>query len=707
MSMVDRRIDFSEELNSSQLSAVVSPPERPALVLAGAGSGKTRTLTYRVAWLLSECGIRPREILLLTFTNKAALEMLNRVNALTGFEPYKFWGGTFHSIGNKFLRIEGKAIGLKPDFTIMDAADAEAALKVAVNETRPKFLSNKDNPRLPLLMDIISYARNTRQTIPHAMADRFSWLETPAEQIVELAEAYAFNKREANLCDFDDLLELWLKLLRENPEILAKYSGQFANILVDEYQDTNALQCEILDLLASSGRITAVGDDAQCIYSWRGAELDNILHFRDRYPAAFIYKIEQNYRSTSQILAFANHILESMPVDDVYKKTLIPARKGDSLPIVARALDAASQARIVATMIMEIIDGGKYKAGDIAVLYRSHFQSMDLQMRLQEKRIDYVITSGVKFFEQAHVKDVIAQLKWVVNPSDFISFSRFLKFMPKIGEKTALKIYTTARDLSRKEGKSIPSVLGDVRVLAKVPLVARDLFADMAKGLAEIEKTIDASKTSEEVLEDSPESAPETLTQTDFFASFETSTQALKKVSTNFENVLELDCSTAHIVKLACSGWYVNAMKTAYENWQDRVDDFNALIEYAEKYEDFSDFLSNVTLEISESDANDAQKDQKPLDRVRLMTVHQAKGLEFPVVFVIGAAEGLFPTQRSIDACEVEEERRLFYVASTRARDHLIITYPRVGMINGSFEERMPSRFLECVPTDLYTVDLF
>ena len=437
-----KKIDFEKELNADQYSAVTSPPDRPALVLAGAGSGKTRTLTYRVAWLISECMIRPQEILLLTFTNKAANQMLARIEALTGCSARDFWGGTFHSVGNRFLRIEGSAIGLDSNFTIYDSEDCDKIIKKVVDENLPHFFSNKDNPRAKLLREIISYARNTRVSITSAMAYRFSWLETPTSQIEEIAKLYEAEKRSSNACDFDDLLELWLKLLQENPDILEKYRNRFSNILVDEYQDTNKLQSDILDLLASRGNISAVGDDAQCIYSWRGAEIDNILLFRDRYPAAFIYKIERNYRSSPQILRFANQILDRMPFEDEeYRKVLVPAREGVCNPRVVCSMDGTSQGRKVAQMIADIEMAGRYGYDDIAVLYRSHFQAMDLQLQLQYAKIPFVMTSGVKFFEQAHIKDIIAQIKFIENPKDRISFLRFCTFMPKVGDKTAFKIF--------------------------------------------------------------------------------------------------------------------------------------------------------------------------------------------------------------------------------------------------------------------------
>lgn len=691
------KIDFNAELNSDQYAAVTSPPDRPALVLAGAGSGKTRTLTYRVAWLISECGFRPRDILLLTFTNKAANQMLARIESLAGYPARSFWGGTFHSIGNRFLRIEGGALGLEPNFGILDTEDSDKVIKKAVEESYPHFFSNKDNPRSKLLREIISYARNTRSTIQTAMAYRFDWIETPASQIAEIARAYEAEKRAANNCDFDDLLELWLKLLSENPDILKKYSDRFGNILVDEFQDTNKLQSDILDLLASRGNISAVGDDAQCIYSWRGAEIDNILRFRERYPAAYIYKIERNYRSSPQILNFANKILDGMELDDEeFKKTLVPARDGNFKPRVMPAMDGASQGRNVARAIAEIESGGRYGYDDIAVLYRSHFQAMDLQLQLQYAKIPFVMTSGVKFFEQAHVKDIVSQIKFVANPKDNVSFLRFCRFMPKIGDKTAFKIFEKIREVAAS--KSLPEwrVLSDKKVLAKVPAAAKQMFEAAAADIEKLGGLVELAKRSEKHAEaDSAEKIP---VQTDFFADMAHAPEREAPADPAAENTTEADFSPKAIIKCACGGWYRDAMKTLYEDWEERAADFNALFEYASKFDDFDDFLASVALEISDAEGRESEVG----GRVRLMTVHQAKGLEFPVVFVIGAAEGLFPTQRSIDDGDVEEERRLFYVASTRAMDLLIISYPRVSAVGGNFEMRQASRFLEDIDPSTY-----
>ncbi len=691
-------IDYEKELNPDQLAAVMAPPDRPALVLAGAGSGKTRTLTYRVAWLISECEIAPYRILLLTFTNKASAEMLARIEKLTNVPASKFWGGTFHSVGCKFLRVHAEKIGLESSFTILDSEDAVKLLKNTAELVSPKFFSSKTNPKATLLFEIISFARNTMSSIADAMQTRFSWIETPVSQIKEIAQAYKKAKRASNSCDFDDMLELWYELLLNNQDVLENYRERFKNILVDEYQDTNKLQSAILDLLADRGQISAVGDDAQCIYSWRGAEIDNILTFKDRYPAANVYKIERNYRSSAQILRFANELLEQMPTDEIYKKILVPAKDGYFKPVVLSALDGASQGRLVSELIREIAESDKFSYSDIAVLYRSHFQAMDLQLQLQYKHIPFTITSGLKFFEQAHIKDVIAQIKFAANPKDFISFNRFVRFLEKIGDKTAQKIYNTASDLAQKKGISIFDALEDKSVLAKVPAVSREAFARMASSLNEISKSVSASSQIGE--------EPSLRKDVDKVSSLQMNLfdDVLSKDNSNNLSQKEVSVTAKmpeEIIKEVCAGWYKDAMMITYEDYLERAKDFDALMEYAAKYRDFDDFLANVTLEVAEAQAQD--KTAQDSGRVRLMTVHQAKGLEFPVVFVIGAADGLFPTKRSLEDGDVDEERRLFYVATTRAMEHLIITYPKVSVVAGELQMRPRTQFLDTVSPELYT----
>ncbi|MBO6103050.1 MAG: ATP-dependent helicase [Opitutales bacterium] len=663
-------IDFKSELNAEQYEAVCAPIDFPALVLAGAGSGKTRTLTYRVAHFIRELKIPPQRLLLLTFTNKAARQMLERVQALTGVESWRFWGGTFHSVASKFLRAEGASIGLEPDFSIADAEDSEKLLKLVVGECMPKFFANKNNPKAALLKDIISFSRNTCLPMERALQERFSWIETPPEDLEKIAGAYEARKRASKVCDFDDLLELWLKALNEDDILRERYQGRFANVLVDEYQDTNTLQCRILDSLCASGNISAVGDDAQCIYSWRGANIGNILGFKSRYPNAKIYKVGLNYRSTPQILDFANDVLSEVDNGDDFKKSLEPSRADSRKVQVVRAIDAQSQARVVADLIEELTFGASapYRLSDIAVLYRAHYQAMDMQLQLQYRDISFAITSGLKFFEQAHIKDAISQMKFAANPLDFVSFARFLKFMPKVGDKTCERIFFNARETAEKRNISIPEALSSPEVLAKVPEVSREIFSAMAKDISSLYKSVKISR------------APNAM-KTDLFDS-------------SAPRVAPKD-----MVGLVCGGWYLDLMKTAYEDWQDRRADFDSLYEYAARFPDLDMFLASASLEISEGAG-----DNKELfgERVSLMTVHQAKGLEFPVVFVIGAADGMFPLQRCIDEGDIDEERRLFYVACTRAKDFLVVCFPRVTFGKGHSEMREISRFVKIVKPALY-----
>ena len=313
-------IDFRKELNDEQFAAVTAPPG-PLLVLAGAGSGKTRTLTYRVAWLLSQ-GVRPGEILLLTFTNKAAKEMLQRVHELTGVEPGQFWGGTFHGMGHRALRMHGEAIGLEKGFTILDADESEGLLKQAVEESEKGFFKDKTHPRPGPLHDLISMGRNTVNSLQETITRYFPQHEELIDRVPVFASRYAAKKKAAKVLDYDDLLEFWLRLLKESPQTAAYFTQRFKHVLVDEYQDTNKLQAEIVDLIGAHHRVMAVGDDAQCIYSWRGADFENILTFPDRHPGTVIHRIETNYRSTPQILELANGVLLAQPKGRHFDKEL-------------------------------------------------------------------------------------------------------------------------------------------------------------------------------------------------------------------------------------------------------------------------------------------------------------------------------------------------------------------------------------------------
>src|SRR5215212_2732649 len=398
------RVRYEDELNQEQLEVVMAG-EGPMLVIAGAGSGKTRTLTYRVSRLIED-GVDPNDILIVTFTNKASREMLSRVEQLVTTDTRRIWGGTFHSIGNRLLRRHAEAIGYRPNFTILDDEDAKEMMESAISSLGIKTLE-KRFPKGDVLLDVYSFLINTRTPLELHLEQNYPHFMMYGDEIVNVFRRYKDRKRDANAMDFDDLLVFWKVLLDDHAEVSAALKRRFRHILVDEYQDTNKLQADIIDAMASERRnVMIVGDDAQSIYSFRGASFENILTFPLRFPETTIYKLETNYRSTRQILNLAN----------------------------------ASIAANRFQFRMELQDEGE-KLSEIAVLYRSHYQSLELQMELTRRLIPYEIRSGVRFFEQAHIKDVLAYLKVVTNTRDELSWKRMLKLYPKVGEKTAAEVW--------------------------------------------------------------------------------------------------------------------------------------------------------------------------------------------------------------------------------------------------------------------------
>lgn len=640
-------IDFRACLNDEQFAAVTAPAG-PLLVLAGAGSGKTRTLTYRVAYLLSQ-GVRPGEILLLTFTNKAAKEMLHRVQDLTGVEPARFWGGTFHSIGHRALRMYGDTIGLPRTFTILDADESEGLLRDAVESADKTFFKDKTNPRPGPLHAVISMARNTQLSFAETISRFFPQYEALIERVPGFAQKYAEAKREANVLDYDDLLENWLQLLQKSPDTAAYFSHRFRHVLVDEYQDTNTLQSQIVDTIASHHQVMAVGDDAQCIYSWRGANFENILTFPDRHPGTKMHYIETNYRSTPQILALANGVLLAQPKGRHFDKTLKAHRANSEKPYVVQAMDGREQAQFIVQRIRGLVDEG-CALSDIAILYRAHFQALDVQLELSRLQIPYQITSGVRFFEQAHVRDLIALLRFIYNPTDTMAWNRVVVLLPKVGEKGAQKIYAAALDHAKLLQKNFIDVLDSDDVLSRVPKDAKEEWPKLAASLQQVSDVMRQMK---------PHNAVET----------------------------------------AIDGWYGDYLKGAYANYVSRLDDLKSLVGFASRFEDMQDMLAQIMLLNSETSDRSADPDS---DALRLTTVHQAKGLEYAAVFLIGLADGMFPLRRSIEAGDVEEERRLFYVAVTRARDELYLCWPKVNTKGGPAMLMTPSRFLQELSPDLY-----
>jgi DNA helicase-2/ATP-dependent DNA helicase PcrA len=640
-------IDFRAQLNDEQFAAVTAPPG-PLLVLAGAGSGKTRTLTYRVAWLLSQ-GVRPGEILLLTFTNKASKEMLHRVQDLTGLDPGRFWGGTFHSIGHRLLRIHGEAVGLSRNFTILDADESEGLLRDAVEGIDKGFFKDKTHPRPGPLHSIISLARNTQLPLPEIITRFFPQHDGLIDRIPDFAKKYDATKRTQNVVDYDDLLESWLELMRGSPDVAAYLQNRFRHVLVDEYQDTNTLQSQLVDLVGAHHQVMAVGDDAQCIYSWRGANFENIMTFPDRHAGTVIHRIELNYRSTPQILALANGVLAAQPKGRHFDKELHATRSNQEKPYFVQSMDGREQASFIVQRVKGLVEEGR-SLGDIAVLYRAHFQALDIQLELSRLQIPYVITSGVRFFEQAHIRDLVALLRFVYNPADTAAWQRLAVLLPKVGDKGAQKIHAAALELARARSMNFLDALASPEVAAKVAKDARDEWPKLTASLQQVGDTM----------------------------------KNLKPHNT---------------VELAIDGWYGDYLKGAYANYVSRLDDLKSLIGFAGRFEDMQEMLAQIML--LNSEVSDRRIDPDG-DALKLTTVHQAKGLEYGVVFLIGLAEGMFPLRRAIESGDLEEERRLFYVAVTRARDELYLCFPKVNTKGGPTMLMTPSRFLLELSPELY-----
>lgn len=635
------RIDYAAELNEQQLAAVESPGGA-ALVIAGAGSGKTRTLTYRVAWLL-EHGIKPWQILLLTFTNKAAREMTGRVSELLGSDADGIWGGTFHSIGNRILRRHAEVIGFKPGFSILDREDQSDLLKSVANDVGvPR---DKRFPKPDVLAELFSLSSNTGDPLDVVVHDRFGYFEGMADSIASVRTAYERRKVTANAMDFDDLLIRTNQLLRDHPEVGEHYRGQFCHVLVDEYQDTNLVQADLVHLLGSKhGNIMVVGDDAQSIYSWRGANFENILKFPDRYAGACTYRIETNYRSVPGILDVANAAIRGNARQ--FEKNLRAWRKAGGRPVLAETPTNNDQAAYVAQQILELNRQG-LEFREMAVLYRAHFHSMEIQLELTRRGIPFEVTSGLRFFEQAHVKDVAAFLKFVLNPSDETAFRRMVRLLPGVGEKTADNLWSVV-----KAGAASAAPFGEVLRMAKPPSRAAKIWEQLAATLDEL----------------APERKP-----------------------------IAPDLAIETVMEAV----YEDYMKAEFANFENRREDLRTLTGYARQFPSLEEFLAQIAL-LTNVDGAGA-RDDTDTDRVVLSSVHQAKGLEWRAVFAIWLTEGMFPGSRSLEKPDsLEEERRLFYVAITRGRDHLHLCYPLIRLNSGygePFQRR--SRFLAEIPAHL------
>ena len=640
-------IDYAAELNEQQLAAVTAPPG-PLLVIAGAGSGKTRTLTYRVAYLL-ENGIDPRNILLLTFTNKAAREMLDRVANLLPVDASGLWGGTFHSVGNRILRRHGSALGYSSGFTIMDREDQKDLLNAVVSGAGidPKEIRF---PKADVLAEVFSFVVNTEKPLEELLAEKFPYFLSLLERIKDVHDRYEKKKKATNSMDFDDLLQKTLSMFQQHERIAEFYRRQFQFILVDEYQDTNKIQADLVDLLACDHRnVMVVGDDAQSIYSWRGANFKNILEFPKRYPDAQVFKIEMNYRSVPEILEVANAAIAANT--EQFRKNLQPTRESKATkPALVALNDGAEQAQFVAQRILELRDEN-VDLNEIAVLYRAHYHAIELQLELSRRGIPYQITSGIRFFEQAHIKDVTSFIRFVANPRDEVAFKRMVKLLPGIGTRNAENLWK-AWDRSLNEQGEITS-WAERLLSMNVSAKSKKMWEQLAHTVDEIARAGQPNPPSE-------------------------------------------------MIRSVVEAIYDDYAKVNFTNYELRREDLDQLALFARRFKDVHEFLSQLAL-ISNVDAEAAPNQTSNKEAVNLSTVHQAKGLEFHTVFVIWLTDGMFPSSRSLDTRDaLEEERRLFYVAITRARDELYLTLPHMRLSGGYGDVfQRPSRFLKEIPNAL------
>ncbi len=633
------RIDYGKALNESQAEAVLHG-DGPLLVVAGAGTGKTRTLIYRVARLVEQ-GIPPSAILLLTFTRRAAEEMLRRASLLLDRRCERVAGGTFHSFANLALRRHAAAAGFGENFTILDRSDAEDL----VGLLRQELVGGRKGYRFPrkeTLADLYSRAANREEPVAEALARDAPHFLYCQDEIERLHDLYRLAKRERNLMDYDDLLLHLLSLLRENGEIRASLSGAYRHVLVDEYQDTNRIQAEILRLLVSShGNVVAVGDDSQSIYSFRGARFRNIMDFPADFPGARVVLLERNYRSVQPVLDVTNEIIAGAA--EKYPKRLVAAREGGTRPSLVAAPHERLQSAYVADRILELSEEGGIPLSEVAVLFRAAHLSFDLEVELAKRRIPFRKFGGFRFLETGHVKDVVAHLRVLENPRDGVSLSRVLQLIPGVGKKTGADLALSAH----REATLAP-------VLSSLSSMRR---SEAAGKLAALLTGLSRPLESGEGLP-----VPEIVSRV--------------------------------------TAYYRPLMEAKFDDWPRRVKDLEHLESMAARYRTLSAFLSEITLDPPEASVADLSAPGGDDEFLTLSTIHSAKGLEWKAVFVLWALDGKIPLSRAADdPDEMEEERRLLYVAATRAKDDLVFTHPIqiYERASGTVLSK-PSRFLEPIP---------
>ncbi len=622
-----------QDLNPAQYEAVTHQ-DGPLLVVAGAGSGKTRTLVYRVAHLL-ETGVLPENLLLLTFTRRAAQEMLWRASLLLDESCQDVAGGTFHAMANMLLRRYGYLIGYSPNFTIIDRSDAEGIVNI-LKSSLSLAGAGKRFPTKRVILNMISKAVNRSMDLESLLYDEYEHLEEFLGDIILLHQHYEKFKFEHGLMDYDDLLVNLKRVLKENDQVRREVSQRFQYIMVDEYQDTNAIQADIVRLMAAThNNVMAVGDDSQSIYSFRGADFRNIMDFPNIFPGARIIKLEENYRSTQPILSMTNAIIEQ--ADEKYTKTLFTRVEGGTRPELYSAADAGEEAGFVAQKIAELQKEG-LPLQDMAVLFRSGFHSYKLEIELASRGIPFEKRGGLKLTESAHIKDMLSYLRILVNSQDNLSWNRILLLLDKVGPKTAEKILA-----------AIKSADDPLKALAEYSAAP-----GYRKGLTELAAML-------QVLRD-PSLAPVEL---------------FEIVSDYYQPIFE---------------------RIYYDDYPKRSRDIEQLKTIIAGYDTLAAFVDDTALDPPESAVI-----EDGADRLVLSTVHSAKGLEWDTVFIISLAEGKFPVSQALPGEQWEEERRLLYVAATRAKHHLYMTYPREVMsVDRQFSRAALSPFVAEISPGLY-----
>lgn len=631
------RIPYSDELNASQLAAV-EQIDGPLLVIAGAGTGKTRTLIYRMARMI-ETGVHPEQILLLTFTRRASAEMLRRASILVGARAEQVHGGTFHSFANLTLRRYASRLGYDGAFTILDQGDFEDVVNLL--RSRMGFEARKRRfPRKQTIASIISASINRMLPMREIIEEEYPQFRNDVEDIEVLARAYQEYKLQHNIMDYDDLLVNLVLLLERHADLRDNLAGQHRYIMVDEYQDTNKLQHEIVRQLGSRhSNVMVVGDDSQSIYSFRGANFRNIMEFPALFPGTRQITLEENYRSNQPILDFTNEILRGAA--EKYEKNLFTRRVGGEPPAIISATSEQLQSQFLVQRILELREEG-IELSDIAVLFRSSYLSFDLEIELNKANIPYIKMGGFKFVETAHVKDMVAHLRVIYNPRDVVSWNRILLLLEGVGPRTAGRVIAGIAEGSLDLS---PDGIESARKLGN-PAVG-ELFAMLA------------------AIQPEKMSVPEKV---DMLVDY-----------------------------------YRPILKKRYDDFTKRLKDVEVFAEIAARYRSLASFLSDMALEPPNESVTGVEEGSSEDEKLVLSTIHSSKGLEWNTVFIIWALDGFFPSARSAGSLDaMEEERRLMYVASTRARERLMISYPiniydrESGMVLSK-----PSRFVEGMPEEI------